>query len=313
MMINALYELVFYRYLIIVSILLNGAAALLFVYRLFIRRSVMLPTGFVHRMFASMLLVLFVVVACACCFVYGNNLLTSGWVLPLFAFSFTSFLASVWNSLQTTGLQARGMELVDALVGVIESGDPNLDGHSLHVRNLAMLIYSVLPLKDRFAINPENLQYAALLLDIGKLGIPRQIIKKSGKLTPDEWDLMRRHPEIGMKILESIPSFKLILPWIQYHHERVDGGGYYRLQGNDIPLPARILAVADTYSALTMSRSYKASRTYEEAVSELRLVAGSQLDPDLVELFCSIPMYRVELCMADVHRRMERYQCGVFR
>jgi HD-GYP domain-containing protein (c-di-GMP phosphodiesterase class II) len=158
-----------------------------------------------------------------------------------------------------------------------------------------------------------NLQYASLLLDIGKLGIPRSIINKKGKLLPEERELIQKHPEICMEILSSIPSLKTITFWIKYHHERVDGTGYYHLKGEEIPLASRILAIADTYSAITMDRSYRPSLPYENAISELRLVAGKQLDGELVELFCSIPKSKITVCMNDVRNRMKKYQSGTFR
>ena len=224
---------------------------------------------------------------------------------------FTSMLGFFLAERRDT--QRCNMELLEALVGVIEAGDPNLDGHSLHVRNLAMLLYSNLPPRYRLRLNADDLQYAALLLDIGKLGVPRAIINKSGKLEPEEWEFMRRHPEIGAMILQPIPSFAKIARWIQYHHERVDGSGYYHLRGSEIPLASRIIAIADTYSAITMDRNYKPSRTNEDAIAELRLVAGSQLDAELVACFCRIPVREIEASMNSVRQKMQRYQSENFR
>ena len=124
---------------------------------------------------------------------------------------------------------------------------------------------------------------------------------------------MRRHPEIGVKILKSVPSFDKISSWIQYHHERMDGGGYYHLEGTNIPFESRMIAVADTYSALTMKRTYKASLGYDEAVSALKLAAGRQLDPELVEIFCQIPMQEVLSCMNEMHEKMKNLEGEQFR
>ena len=211
------------------------------------------------------------------------------------------------------GMQEHILELLESVIGVIEAGDHNLEGHSLHVSKLSLAIYNELPFRRRFSINPYNLQYAALLIDIGKLGIPRSIIDKNGKLDEEEWELVRHHPEIGVKILESIKSFDVILTWIKYHHERVDGSGYYHLSKNEIPYVSRILAVADTYSALTMERSYKATLSYENAISELKFVAGKQLDSEIVDIFCSIPLSKIEQCMDNVRSKMKCYQVGTFR
>ena len=233
--------------------------------------------------------------------------------LPLNILALVITILIVWGSIQMHGLADRSMEVLETLVGVLEAGDENLDGHSLHVQNLSMLIYDYLPIKDRLSINRVNLQYASLFLDIGKLGIPRSIIDKKGKLTFEERELIKHHPEICESLFEHIPSFKIVTYWVKYHHERVDGNGYHRLNGAEIPLASRILALADTYSAITMPRSYKASLPYENAISELRLVAGTQLDADLVEVFCAIPKHKVLACMEDVKNRMKIYQAGDFR
>ncbi len=210
-------------------------------------------------------------------------------------------------------VKLRTQRLIKALIGVIEAGDANLDGHSLYVMELTMLIYGNLPLRLRCSLNQDSLQYAALLFDVGKLGVPRHIIDKKGKLSASEWSFVRRHPEIGAMLLQEIPSFDEVSTWIKYHHERVDGTGYYQLKGNQIPLASRIIAVADTYSALTMNRNYKSSHSYQEAVMELKLASGTQLDPKIVALFCSIPEYKVEACLAEVRLTMERYSKENFR
>ncbi|MBQ7583088.1 MAG: HD domain-containing protein [Lachnospiraceae bacterium] len=205
------------------------------------------------------------------------------------------------------------IEIIEMLIGVIEAGDSNLDGHSLHVHNLTMLLYDYLPLSYKIRVNAMDLEYASLLLDIGKLGVSRSILNKSGKLKGEEWEAMKRHPEIGVKILASVRYFDKLSDWVMYHHERVDGRGYYRLKGDQIPLASRIMAVADTYSAITMTRSYKPAYTYEDAIAELKLVAGSQLDEKLVRIFCNIPINRIASCMEDVKRRMARYSDESFR
>ena len=205
-------------------------------------------------------------------------------------------------------IKERSMELLEALICVMEAGDPNLDGHSLHVHNIVNVFYDYLPPAYQNQLNLENLKYASLFIDMGKLGIPRSILTKAGKLTKEEMELMRRHPEICVKILSPVASFSSISDWILYHHERVDGKGYHGLKGGEIPLASRIIAIADTYSALTMDRTYKASLSYNEAITEIRQAAGTQLDEELVGYFCEIPMHRLDECFAYVRRIMERYQ-----
>lgn len=110
---------------------------------------------------------------------------------------------------------------------------------------------------------------------------------------------MRSHPKVGVKILKSLETFDRISDWILYHHERVDGNGYYKVPKENIPLAARIIAIADTYSAITMRRSYKAPRTHEEAIQIIKDVAGTQLDRNLVDIFVKIPEEELANCIPE--------------
>lgn len=193
-------------------------------------------------------------------------------------------------------LKDRSLEIAETLIGVIEARDSNLNGHSRNVQMLSMCLYRHLPSNMKEGINPVNFEYAALLHDVGKLGVPESILNKPGKLDPDEWEIMRKHPMIAMDLLRSLPSFDEIKDWILYHHERIDGKGYYGLKQEEIPLAARIIAVCDTYSAITMRRSYKDKRSYEEAIAIIKEVSGTQLDPNLSAIFVSIPKEELEAC-----------------
>ena len=196
-------------------------------------------------------------------------------------------LSLIFNLLDTT--KTRSIDIAEVLVGVIDARDPNLNGHSLYVKEVTMLFYSYLPQQLKKDINPVSLEYAALMHDVGKLGVPESILNKPAKLNEDEWKVMRNHPRIGVQILKPLNTFNDISDWIEYHHERIDGQGYYRMPGEEIPLAARIIAIADTYSAITMQRSYKAPRSHEDAIEIIKEVAGTQLDKDLVEVFLTIP------------------------
>ncbi len=189
------------------------------------------------------------------------------------------------------------LSMTEVLVGMIEARDPNLNGHSRFVQNLTMLFYSYLPSEMRKKINPVSLEYAALLHDVGKLGIPENILNKPAGLSDEEWQVMRNHPQLGVDFLRPLTSFEHIRPWIKYHHERMDGTGYYRLPGSQIPLPARIIAIADTYSAITMRRAYKEPKTHEMAMEIIQSVAGSQLDAELVGIFARIPKAELVACV----------------
>ncbi len=241
----------------------------------------------------------------------GETDISEGVILFLTALIYTLILQ--WCFTSVTNVKGRTREISEALIGVIEAGDANLDGHSIHVMDLTMLIYDYLPASYQSLLKAENLRYAALLLDLGKLGIPGRILNKPGKLEDAEWDMMRRHPEIGVKVLKPVKSFDEIADWIMYHHERVDGGGYYHLKGDEIPLAARIIAVADTYSAIVMVRSYKPSRSYDDAMAALKIAAGTQLDKELVDIFSEIPREKVEKCTRQVQKKMEAFLNEDFR
>ena len=193
----------------------------------------------------------------------------------------------------------RSIDIAEVLIGVIDARDPNLNGHSRHVQNLTMLLYEYIPTPKKRLINSISLEYAALMHDVGKLGIPEVILNKPDKLTSEEWEIMKQHPEIGVKILEPLKSFSHVFPWVQYHHEHIDGTGYYGVKGRRIPYPSRIIAVADTYSAITMERSYKAPRSHEEALEIMRRVSGTQLDSDIVQIFCNIPKSKIIACQPE--------------
>lgn len=195
----------------------------------------------------------------------------------------------------------RTLEISEMLISVIEERDSNLSGHSIYVRNLAKLIYKYLPLSLKFKVNPVSIEYAALMHDVGKLAVPEAILNKASSLTEEEWKIMKTHPMVGVKMLSPISSFEPIVPWIKYHHERIDGGGYYGLKGKEIPLEARIICLADSYSAITMKRAYKDAKTYDEAIDILKDCAGTQFDTLLVDIFVSIPRNEVESCVPKNH------------
>jgi len=193
----------------------------------------------------------------------------------------------------------RSIDIAEVLVGVIDARDPNLNGHSRHVQEITMLFYKYLPASMKKELNPVSLEYAALMHDVGKLGVPESILNKPDKLTAEEWIIMKRHPEIGVKILNPLKTFNDVFDWILYHHERVDGKGYYQISQDKIPLASKVIAIADTYSAITMRRSYKEPKTHEEAVKIIADVAGTQLDAELVNIFLSIPDEELKDCIPE--------------
>ena len=130
---------------------------------------------------------------------------------------------------------------------------------------------------------------AGLLHDIGKIGIPESILDKPGKLTKEEYEIVKRHPEIGAEILSSIRQFEEVVPAIRHHHERYDGRGYPDgLKGEEIPVMARIIAVADAFDAMLSKRPYRDALSLNSAVKELQRNKGSQFDPQIVDILLNI-------------------------
>ena len=170
---------------------------------------------------------------------------------------------------------------VEALATAIEAKDQTTGGHIERVRRLGLLLASEMTPRD--ARDPQ-MAYGFLLHDIGKLAVPDAILRAPGRLTDDEWTLMRQHPEEGVGMLAGIPFLGRALDVVRYHHERWDGGGYPAgLRGEEIPLWARIFAVVDALDAMTAERPYRQARSYEAALEEIRRHAGTQFDPAVVE------------------------------
>ena len=135
----------------------------------------------------------------------------------------------------------------------------------------------------------DRIQLAALLHDVGKVAIPEEILEKPSALSTGEWRSVVQHPRIGQVILEQAAALKDAVPIILHHHERYAGHGYpYGLRANEIPLGARIVAIADAYDAMIHDRPYKRAMTHDQAIAELRRHAGTQFDPELVSLFCDL-------------------------
>lgn len=174
-------------------------------------------------------------------------------------------------------------EAVRALVSAIESRDVYTRGHSIQVAELSVAVAREMDFSPR---ELTLLEFAGLLHDVGKIAVPEKILQKKSSLTEDEWQIVRQHPIISAKIIEPISNLKQIHNWILYHHERFDGSGYpEKIAGKSIPLASRIMAVCDTYSAMTSNRPYRTALARGTALKEIRLVAGMQLDPSVVETF----------------------------
>lgn len=178
------------------------------------------------------------------------------------------------------------LNTVEALVQALEAKDAYTSGHSARVVQLAVAMAEEIKMSEE---KIEFLKYAAVLHDVGKIGVSELILNKKEKLLDPEWEAIRDHPVIGQNIIKNIKFMFDIGQVVRHHHERYDGKGYPDgLKGEEIPLESRIIGVADTYDAMTSDRSYRKGRTHEEAIEELQRVAGSQLDPILVDVFCKV-------------------------
>lgn len=176
-------------------------------------------------------------------------------------------------------------QIVKSLAEEVHAKDPHTFGHIQEVEQLGILTAKELGLE--LGGKKKAILSAGLLLhDVGKIGIPDNILKKPASLDAEEWEIMRSHVEKGVKILEPLSDFKEVAEIVRCHHENYDGSGYPRgLSGEEVPIEARIVSVVDAFHAIVSSRCYREARPVEAAFEELRRCAGSQFDPDVVEAF----------------------------
>lgn len=177
---------------------------------------------------------------------------------------------------------------LEALVNALDARDQETKGHSLRVSRYMMDLARVMGIKEG-GQTWIDMQRGSLLHDVGKIGVSDSILLKPGKLTPEEWDSMRRHPEIGHNMLRQVKFLEGAAEIILAHHERWDGNGYPgRLSHEDIPLGARIFSVVDTFDSMTSDRPYRKALTTQASLNEILRCRGSQFDPSVVEAFMGI-------------------------
>jgi len=197
-------------------------------------------------------------------------------------------LEEINRVLMETGNQLiqQHMETIRAFANAIAARDNYTRWHSEKVAEYAQQICINLGMDNETA----DLAYlAGLLHDVGKIGVPEEILTKPGKLTEQEYEVIKTHPVIGVKILESMKNMKEILRVIKHHHERYDGAGYpARLKGSEIPLISRVLAVADSFDAMTSDRSYRKAFPLDQAILEIKTSSGTQFDPRVVNSFMQL-------------------------
>jgi HD-GYP domain-containing protein (c-di-GMP phosphodiesterase class II) len=179
--------------------------------------------------------------------------------------------------------QQQTLAMATSLVSLIDLRDRYTGGHSQRVAKYVRGIAMQMCLPDD---ETEMIVFAASLHDIGKIGVPDHILLKPGALTDDEFEWIRKHPEWGWMAIRNVDGFQEAALLILHHHERLDGRGYpSRLRGNEIPLGSRIIAVADSYDALTTNRPYRTARTRVEALNELLRCRHTQFDAEVVNAF----------------------------
>ena len=176
--------------------------------------------------------------------------------------------------------------MVPMLSRAIEARDAYTRGHSARVTKLAEAVARRLGWsEERLA----SLRVGGPLHDIGKLGVSDDVLRKEGRLDEEEFAQIREHPKIGARILLRVTALREALPYVLYHHERWDGGGYPTGKaGKEIPLEARVLAIADAFDAMTSDRPYRRALTRAEALAELERCAGTQFDPEIVRVFLKV-------------------------
>ncbi|MEI9941216.1 MAG: HD domain-containing phosphohydrolase [Pseudomonadota bacterium] len=190
--------------------------------------------------------------------------------------------AAIENARLYEDLQATFQQTITSLARTIDKMDRYTSGHSERVARYAVNLARWLGLDD---VQIQHVRHSALMHDIGKIGCVMNL-NKTGKLTPQEYEVFKRHPTYGREILDPIKFLQPVIPGVHLHHERWDGRGYpLGLAGNDIPLIARIIAVADTYDAMTSDRAYRRALPHEVTVNEILRCSGSQFDPDVANIF----------------------------
>jgi HD-GYP domain-containing protein (c-di-GMP phosphodiesterase class II) len=193
---------------------------------------------------------------------------------------------AVANAERYTELERAYVSTIEALANALEAKDESTSDHARALAEMALTVGATIGLEGE---DLKRLEISALFHDIGKIGVPSEIIRKDSALTAEERRIMKQHPEIGEQILAPVPFLQPIRPIIRACHERWDGKGYPDgLVGEAIPLEARIVFVCDAFHAMTTDRPYRAALADSEALRRLKLSAGTQFDPAIVEVFVTL-------------------------
>jgi putative nucleotidyltransferase with HDIG domain len=212
-----------------------------------------------------------------------NGLFTSG-DLAILTYLADQVAIAIENAKLYDELKRTFLDTAEALAEAIEQRDPYTGGHTRRVLNYSVTVAREMGIPEE---EIENIKLAAILHDIGKIGVEDRILRKQGPLDEKEFEQMKKHPEIGAEIIRHISSLKGVIPGILYHQERYDGKGYpFGARDGEIPLAARIISVCDTFDAMTTDRPYRKGLGIQVALEELKKFAGIQFDPEVVAGFC---------------------------
>lgn len=208
------------------------------------------------------------------------------------------------NSILFENVRGLLMGLLHSLVNAVDAKDAYTCGHSERVALLCRLLAQEAGLS---AQHVDRVYMAGLLHDVGKIGVAEAVLQKAGKLTAEEFEQIKKHPEIGARILKGIKQLEDIVPGVMHHHERYDGKGYPSgLAGEEIPLMGRLICLADCFDAMTSTRTYRKALPLEVAMTEIRRCSGTQFDPALTDIFLSIGADRIRELLSD-HKRQTKH------
>lgn len=190
------------------------------------------------------------------------------------------------NAMLYEDMQSMFLGTLHALTSSIDAKDSYTHGHSERVALMSRRLAEAAGLDD---VTCERIYVAGLVHDVGKIGVPESVLCKPGRLTFEEFELIKQHPEIGARILQDIRQMHDLIPGVLYHHERWDGNGYpHRLTGRDIPLFGRVIGLADAFDAMSTNRTYRRALKHEDVMAEIERCAGTQFDPDLAKVFLKL-------------------------
>ncbi len=187
-------------------------------------------------------------------------------------------------------MQAMFLGTLHALTAAIDAKDSYTHGHSERVAMMSRQLAKAAGLSEH---DVERVYISGLVHDVGKIGVPEAVLGKPGRLTDEEFDLIKMHPEVGAKILQDIRQMHDLIPGVLYHHERWDGKGYpHKLSGEDIPMFGRLICLADSFDAMSSNRTYRKGMSHEQVIDEIRRCAGTQFDPVLAQEFVNLDFTR---------------------